>query len=530
MILTAARPESGQLQLRPYQEEVIAEVNDAAEEGIQRPLVALPTGAGKAVVFAYLIDQRAGRSLVLAYRDELLRQCQDKLLLVNPAMDIGIVKASENETDADVVVASVQTLSRPNRLQQVFANFNTVIVDEAHHGVAETYRRILEYLGCFAEGGPLTVGFTATPERGDKAGLGQVWDRIVYWKDILEMVLQGYLCDLRAVRVLLRVNLDRVKTHHGDFDDKSLETVLLDANAPRYVATAYLEHARGRKALVFIPSVRLAHEMAGSFLKVGIKADALDGNTPAEERRAMLRRLRSGETMVLANCAVLTEGFDEPSVDCIIVARPTKSRPFYIQMVGRGTRVYPGKSDCLILDVVGASKRHQLVAANEIFDMDLSEAGRSVREQTERDQKLAAKNNPLADVDGRLVAAEVSLFNNRGIHWQQTRQGAWVLSLGANGLLRMVSNGEDVWLVSLVQNGEGHLLRDGLPLSYAQGFAEDFARKSGLNPLLDPNAAWRTHEATERQLEALRKWKVPVKPGLTKGAASDLLAAIIGDR
>jgi ATP-dependent helicase IRC3 len=530
MIMTAPQPTKSQLILRPYQEEAIEAVNDAAQEGVQRPLVALPTGTGKTVIFAHLLDQRPGRSLVLAHRDELLRQCQDKLLLVNPDFNIGVVKAGENETGADVVVASVQTLSRSNRLQQVFANFNTVVVDEAHHAVADTYRRVLEHGGSFADGGPLTVGFTATPERGDKRGLRQVWDKIVYQKDILDMILQGYLCDLKAVRVSLRVNLDRVKVSHGDFIDSDLESALLDANAPKHVANAYLEHAPGRKALLFTPTVKVAYEMADAFRKVGVKAEALDGTTPAEERRAMLKRFHSGETMVLSNCAVLTEGFDEPSINCIITVRPTKSRPFYLQMIGRGTRVYPGKSGCLILDVVGSSQRHQLVTANEIFDMDLSVTGRSVREQTEHDAEIFPEDAGLADLDGRLVSTVVDLFSNRDLHWQQTRQGAWVLSMGSNGLLRMVSAGEDAWSVSLVRDGECQLLKDGLPLTYAQGFGEDFARKCGLNPLLDPNAPWRRDEATEKQLMALRRWKVPVTPGLTKGAASDLLAAVIGDR
>jgi ATP-dependent helicase IRC3 len=525
---TATRPT---LALRPYQEESLQAITDAAQEGVQRPLVALPTGCGKTIIFSHLIDQRPGRSLVLAHRDELLRQCQDKLLLVNPAFDIGIVKAGENETDAPVVVASVQTLSRERRLAQLLCDFNTVAVDEAHHAVADTYQRILEHVGCFSEDGPLTVGFTATPERSDKSGLGQVWDKIVYQKGILEMIMAGYLCDLKAVRVSLRVNLDRVKTHHGDFDDKSLETALVDAKAPRYVAAVYLEHTPGRKALVFTPSVRLAHDMADTFRKAGVKSEALDGTTPADERRDMLKRFHTGETMVLANCSVLTEGFDSPSVDCIIVARPTKSRPFYQQMIGRGTRVYPGKEDCLILDVVGNSQRHQLVTADSLFDMDLSETGRSVRQQVERDEEIRIDNNGHVDLDGRLVASVVDLFSNRGIHWQQTRQGAWVLSMGTTGLLRMVSDdGGERWAVSLVNNGISQVLQEGLPLGYAQGFAEDFARKSGLTPLLDPNAAWRGDEATEKQIAELRKWKVPVPPGLTKGAASDLLTAIFGDR
>ncbi|HZA24629.1 MAG TPA: DEAD/DEAH box helicase family protein [Dehalococcoidia bacterium] len=258
-MITATRPA---LTLRPYQEEAIEAVNDASLDGIKRPLVALPTGTGKTVIFANLIDQRPGRALVLAHRDELIRQCQDKLLMVNPDLDTGVVKADENATRANIVVASVQTLARPNRLEQLIGTFNAVVVDEAHHGVADSYQRILEHLGCFSEDGPLTCGFTATPERGDKVGLGDVWERIVYQKTLLEMITAGYLCDLRAKRITLEADFDQVHTPHGDFVERELESALLNADAPKHVVAAYQEHAPGRKALVFTSTVKLAHEMS----------------------------------------------------------------------------------------------------------------------------------------------------------------------------------------------------------------------------------------------------------------------------
>jgi superfamily II DNA or RNA helicase len=149
-VITAARPT---LQLRDYQREAIESVNAAAVDGINRPLVALPTGTGKTVIFSHLIDQRGGRSLVLAHRDELIRQAADKLLMVNPGLDIGIVKASDNEMGTNVIVASVQTLSRERRLKEFGADFKTVVVDEAHHAVAPTYQRILEHVGSFDCGG-----------------------------------------------------------------------------------------------------------------------------------------------------------------------------------------------------------------------------------------------------------------------------------------------------------------------------------------------------------------------------------------
>jgi ATP-dependent helicase IRC3 len=524
-MLTATRPT---LELRPYQEEAIEAVNTAADE-ITRPLVALPTGTGKTVIFAHLLAHRGGHSLVLAHRDELIRQAADKLKMVAPGLDIGVVKAAENELEASVIVASVQTLSHPNRLGQLCGNFNTVVVDEAHHATAETYRRILEHVGSFDSWGPLTVGFTATPERGDKSGLGKVWQRIVYQKTILEMMLAGYLCDLRAIRVALTANLDKLSVRHGDFAEGELEDALMAADAPRHVAAAYREYARGRKALVFTAGVRMAHDMARAFRSVGVKSEALDGSTPEEERRAILHRLHTGETQAVANCAVLTEGFDEPSVDCVIIARPTKSRPLYIQMIGRGTRIYPGKDDLLVLDVVGASTRHSIITASEIFDLDLGKG--SVKQATaakQMEERLASGEYVYTE-SGDLVAVPVNLFRTRPMHWQQTRQGAWVLSLG-DGLLRLVPANGDRWAVERVVSGHHTTLWDSLPLDYAMGVAEDCARQEGATALLDPSAAWRNAPATEKQITALRRWKVTIPPGLTKGKASDLLAAVIGDR
>ena len=525
--VTQARPSFA---LRPYQAECLDAIYQRESEGIRRPLVSLPTGTGKTVIFAHLLAQRQGRSLVLAHRDELIRQAVDKLRMVDPSLDIGVVKAEENEVNAHVVVASVQTLSRVSRLALLPSGFTTVIVDEAHHATAETYQRILEHVGAFEPDGPLTAGFTATPMRGDGAGLGSVWQEIVYQKPMVEMILAGYLADLRAVRVKIRLDLDKIHTRRGDFIDSELEAALEAANAPAHVVTAYRTHAAGRKALVFTPGVKSAHDMAEVFRSVGIAAEPLDGNTLPQERKAVLARLHSGETKVVTNCAVLTEGFDEPTVDCIIIARPTKSRPLYIQMIGRGTRTYPGKADCLVLDVVGATRKHSIMAASELFDLDLSNK-MSVREAVEAGEREAAGLDATKGprVDGELVASAVNLFQSRSLHWQRTQAGAWVLSLG-NGFLRLVPQANDRWDVLQVVGQDSRSLGDGLPLDYAMGVAEDFARKEGALALRDPDAPWRGQPATEKQLNVLEKCRVTARPGLTKGEASDLIATILGDR
>src|SRR5712671_6334986 len=373
MEAVAAPPITFRLTPRPYQYEAVAALLAATARGLHRPLLVLPTGTGKTIVFALLVQRRRGRSLILAHRDELIQQAVDKLHLVDPTLALGVVQATRDEHTAPTVVASVQTLSRRPRLARLVPDFQTIVIDEAHHAPAPTYRRILEYCRAWHPDGPLVVGVTATPERGDRHSLREVFEHIVYQKTLLEMMQAGYLVDLRALQVLLQANFDALRTPHGDFVDAELETLLLAANAPAQVLAAFQAHAADRKALLFTPTVALAYAMAATFRTAGIPAEALDGTTPLPTRRAILQRLHSGATRVVANCAVLTEGFDEPSVDCIIIARPTQSAPLYQQMLGRGTRTYPGKTDCLILDVVGVSTQHALHTAATLFGCDAAQ-------------------------------------------------------------------------------------------------------------------------------------------------------------
>ena len=481
-------------------------------------------------MFALLVQRRGGRSLILAHRDELIQQAVDKLHLVDPTLPLGVVQATRDEHTAPTVVASVQTLSRRTRLTRLVPDFQTIVIDEAHHAPAPTYRRILDYCRAWRPDGPLVVGVTATPERGDRHSLRQVFDRIVYQKTLLEMMQAGYLVDLRALQVLLQADFDALRTPQGDFVEAELETLLLAANAPAQVLAAFQAHAADRKALLFTPTVALAYAMAETFRTAGIPAEALDGTTPLATRRAILHRLHTGETRVVANCAVLTEGFDEPSVDCIIVARPTQSALLYQQMLGRGTRTYPGKTDCLLLDVVGVSTRHTLHTAATLFGCDAATAGPAVRAG---DPGPAGAPAPGADapLTGTLRSTPVDLFARRALRWVQTRQGAWVLSLGAqHGTLRLRPDGPDTWqVVQVRRDAEPVRLGDTLPLPYAQGLAEDYARHLGVARLVEAEAPWRQQPATEKQTALLRKLGLAARVGLTKGEAADLLAAVLGD-
>jgi superfamily II DNA or RNA helicase len=312
-----AHPTTPALPLRPYQEEALERVDLRELAGVTRQLVVLPTGGGKTVVAAHLIARRqrhavttgqgSGRTLFLAHRDELIQQAAGKLHQVAPALEIGIVKAERDEVGADVVVASVQTLARPSRLARLEPDFDLVVVDEAHHATSATWVGVLSGLGGMRDDGrgPLVVGITATPERSDRVGLGQVWQEIVYSRSILEMITDGYLVDARGLMVSTPADLARLRTSHGDLVDAEIGAELVRSGALGSIAEAYATHARDRKGVAFVPTVETAYSLADALRAEGVPAEGIDGTTPREQRRAILHRLRTGETQVVCNAQLL---------------------------------------------------------------------------------------------------------------------------------------------------------------------------------------------------------------------------------
>jgi superfamily II DNA or RNA helicase len=489
-------------------------------------LVQLPTGSGKTVIFAHEIERfrRYGhRALVLAHRDELITQAIAKLRdVLGPEADIGIVKAESDEAGAQIVVASVQTLARDRRLQRLERDFGLVVVDEAHHAAAESYQRILEYLGCFKRDGPYTLGVTATVDRGDGVGLDRVFETIAYELGMVELMQQGYLVDLRALQIAVRADFNALHTRAGDFIDSETGNMLLAADAPTTIAKGYKEHAADRSGIVFTPNVAVAHAMAEAFQAERIPAAALDGTTPDLERRRILQDLNAGAVQVVANCAVLTEGFDEPRVSTIVIAKPTKSRILYTQMIGRGTRPSPGKTDCLIVDTVGATVRHDLQTVAELFGLPPSSV--TTKTVAEAIAERQAAEIPTA-VDGQIVAATVELFKQRPANWVPTRTGRFVLPTG-DGMLVLKPGFGDRWDVVLVpRDGEPVVLAGNLSAQFAQGVAEDHARARGAHALINRDAPWRRRPPSDKQLYVLRCLRIPTKGIRTCGEASDAISA-----
>lgn len=343
-------------ELRPYQQQARDRIHAEWDAGHTRTLLVLPTGTGKTIVFASVAaDQvRAGdRVLILAHRGELLEQAADKL-----QRSTGLVSAVEKaeSTCLDswfrVVVGSVQTLQRTARLERFPHDyFGTIIIDEAHHAITDGYRRILDYFE-----GARVLGVTATPDRGDMRNLGEVFDSLAFEYKLTDAIKEGYLCRILAQTVPLQLDISSVTLSGGDYAVADLGTAL-DPYLEQ-IAAEMAVRCKDRKTVVFLPLIRTSQKFRDLLGAHGFRAAEVNGQS--EDRREVLADFDAGKYNVLCNSMLLTEGWDCPSVDCVVVLRPTKVRSLYSQMVGRGTRLAEGKTDLLLLDFLWMTDKHEL--------------------------------------------------------------------------------------------------------------------------------------------------------------------------
>lgn len=359
-------------QLRDYQTETVDAIQAAWKRGVHRPAVVLSTGAGKTICFAELIRRelpalraKGLRVLVLAHREKLLEQAADKIAkTVERDTAVGIVKGSRDESEfADVVVASVQTLSRADRREKL-KRIGMVIVDECHL-FSGAFKTILEHYGCY-DGTAPAVGFTATLTRAD-GGLSKVWQTTCYERNTPWFITHGYLAPPIGLSVQVdSFNLASTRVTAGDLNSKDVAEAMMNSDAFEIIADAYATHAADRPGIAFLPDVRTAKEMTSWFNKAGIVSELIIGTMPSAERKGVYERYDNGTTQVLVGVDVLSEGFDAPHTSCVVLASPTLSPARYTQRVGRGLRLYPGKTNCLVLDVSGASQRHTLACVNDL--------------------------------------------------------------------------------------------------------------------------------------------------------------------
>lgn len=344
------------MKLRDYQEEARIAIANEWEKGVKKTLLVLPTGCGKTIVFSKVVEDRVKlgeRVLILAHRSELLDQASDKL-----AKATGIFTATEKAEQSclnswfRVVVGSVQTLQRPKRLAQFDKDyFDTIVVDEAHHCISDSYQRVLEHFS-----NANVLGVTATPDRGDMRNLGSYFESLAYEYTLPKAIKNGYLSPIKALTIPLELDLSAVSMQSGDFKASEVGTAL-DPYLEQ-IADEMLKYCADKKTVVFLPLVKTSQKFRDILNEKGFKAAEVNGDS--KDRAEVLDDFSKGKYNVLCNSMLLTEGWDEPSVDCIVVLRPTKVRSLYSQMVGRGTRLYPGKEDLLLLDFLWHTERHEL--------------------------------------------------------------------------------------------------------------------------------------------------------------------------
>ena len=396
------------MELRPYQQEAKEAIQKEWSEGCKRTLLVLPTGTGKTIVFSRVIEdavRQGDRVLVLAHRGELLDQAQDKL-----EQATGLKCATEKADQSclgsffRVAVGSIQSLCRPKRLEQFDTDyFDTIIVDEAHHAISPTYQRVLEH---FEEANVL--GVTATPDRGDMKNLGQYFESLAYEYSLPQAIRDGYLCNIKAQTIPLQLDLSNVSMSAGDFKASDIDTAL-DPYLQQIADEMQAAGCKERKTVVFLPLIKTSQKFTQILREHGFSAAEVNGES--KDRAEVLSDFESGKYNVLCNSMLLTEGWDCPDVDCVVVLRPTKIRSLYAQMVGRGTRLSPDKESLLLLDFLWHTDKHELChpahliaeskdVADKMTEM-IAEAGCPVDiedvEVTAKDDVVRDRENALAD-------------------------------------------------------------------------------------------------------------------------------------
>ncbi len=473
------------MELRPYQIKAVEAVQKEWKEGRRRTLLVIPTGGGKTIIFSELTRRESvkGRVLILAHRDELIRQAADKLYR-STGIFCGIEKGVESSGGMfDVCVASVQTLSRPNRLEKYPPDyFRAVIVDEAHHCLAESYRRILEHFSP-----ALVLGVTATPDRGDKKTLAEVFDSIAFEYSLSQAIKDGYLVPPKAEMIPINIDLSKVKTSMGDYTDGSLGEAL--GPYLEKIADEMVSRCMNRKTVIFLPLIATSQAFCEMLKRRGFRAAEVNGMS--KDRKEKLKGFEDGIYNCLLNSMLLTEGWDCPSADCIVVLRPTKIRALYSQMVGRVLRLSPetGKKDALILDFLWMTTKHDLVKPAALVAKDSKIA--------ERMEKMLEEGEALDLVDIEAQAVKEEAQAERDAILERERN-----------LARQLSE----------QKAKQRKLVD--PIYYGLMLDDDFITE------YEPTFPWELEEPTEKQLSALEKCGIRTEAVKTKGLACKLLDLI----
>jgi len=556
------------IHLRGYQQDALtAERKHRAEHPEENRLaIVLPTGTGKGTILAARAVQHiedpmsAGqRVLILTHTDELVSDLAARARLFAEQSEfpisVGIVKAEQDEVTADIIVASPQTLLQPGRRERIW-DVGLVIVDECELYAAPQWRGILEYFGCFdGDADPPgyavpALGFTATLERGDGLGLGTLWHDVVFSRDISWAVRKGFLVQPVGYRLEIDMNLQPGRGYVSEYKEipqSIADNALIDGLAPEKIVEKWIELAKDRQTVAFMPLVRSATALMSAFIDAGIHAAVIHGELPDWQRRELLDRYGRGDIQVLVNAMVLTRGWDSPITKCVIVGRPTKSRSLFIQMAGRGLRPVPGtpveEQDCILITVADATTDLCSVAdlSDRPIDRKAQGALTAMEDQWDIGKELA---DPTRLWTGRVDAAQFDPIVARSSKvWRTTKHGTPYLPISKAGKYVFVV-GTSVFLREIMANYKARVTRlhaDLPDLELAMQVAEDEAQERGgdLGRLLaDRNRPWRKQRPSEEMIGRARQLglgaeveKILAQRWAGKaGKVSDLISSVLATR
>lgn len=468
------------IDLRPYQAEAIDAVFVEFQKGHDRTLVVLPTGTGKTIVFAKVVEIKVNggkRALILAHRSELLDQASDKLMFAS-GLETALEKAEFTSIGRDelVTVASVQTLSQEKRLYRFPRDyFDLIVVDEAHHCMSDTYQRILNYFSSAK-----VLGVTATPDRADQKNLGQFFDSKAYEYPLHRAIKEGWLCPIKAQMIPLKLDIHNVGISNGDYAVGEIGCAL--EPYLNQIAREMLNYCKGRKTVVFLPLIETSQKFCELLNMYGFRAVEVNGKSP--DRQQKISDFENGKYEILCNSMLLTEGWDCPPVDCIVVLRPTKVRSLYQQMVGRGMRTAPNKNELLLLDFLWMTEKHDLCRPSALISKDADIAKRI-------DKKMMDKESGIDLIEAEQEATRDAI---------QEREDSLARELAS-------------------MRKKKRQLVD--PIQYAFSIeAEDLAS-------YEPTFAWEYGPATEKQIQCLEKLGIYAESIENCGMASMLIDRLI---
>ncbi|KAG8905839.1 hypothetical protein FRB99_008141 [Tulasnella sp. 403] len=481
------------LKLRPYQLDCIQSCLAKLDEGVGRFGVSLPTGSGKTTVFCVLLSSilppperpEASRVLILVGSMELVDQAAAQVRFLCPTLSVEVEQGQKRKATglADVTIATYQTLCKPERLEKFDPYYyKAVIVDEAHHSTAPSYLRILSHFNAAVKP-PKTdkadtssptpsgsskvsptvpiVGLSATFERHDQTSLGKVYQEIVFHRSLADMISQEWLSKVVLTTVRAQIDLSQVAINHGDFTPSSLARVVNTPAVNKLVVRTWLDRARDRKStLAFCVNKQHVHDLTAEFREAGVDARSVSSSTPIVERKELISAFKRGEFPVLVNCAILTEGADVPNIDCVLVARPTRSKTVFTQIVGRGMRLWPGKTDCRIIDFVDSMERvGDIVSWPSLFGFEEEEVERetiddhSLDDESDSSDLFVEGSSRVGDEPGNIPEPTSVTYLDHNNPFSLDADTAGSAHIGSLSPYSWVQCGQDTWVLDCLGKG-----------------------------------------------------------------------------